>query len=158
MATDSVLERHRSEMRTQIYLPLAVVVGVMVIVLAVMVIGMSSFQIGTVSAFMSLLILVPMSLACIIPYILIVAMAIGVKKLNVALIRPFAFLRRAVHRANNSAYSASRRVAGPVIWVNTRMAWLESAISEQQERFSQSRMDNRTYPKALGSGKYGDDE
>jgi hypothetical protein len=155
---DPVIERHRREMFRQAYLPMALVAGVMGIALIFMVLSMSSFQVGTVSAFMSLLILVPMTLACIIPYVLVVAMAIGVKKLNVALLRPFAYLRRAVHQANNQSYEVSRKVAAPVIWVNTRVAWLESVITEQQDRFSRSRVNNSTYPKALRSGSNVDNE
>src|SRR6266849_2823209 len=80
--TAEVMARHRREMLNQVYLPLAGVVLLIVVVMAGIAIAFSPDKIGTVAAFMSLLILVPAVLVCLVPYMLFVALAFGVNWLN----------------------------------------------------------------------------
>ena len=123
--TAEVMARHRREMLNQVYLPLAGVVLLIVVVMAGIAIAFSPDKIGTVAAFMSLLILVPSVLVCLIPYLLFVALAFGVNWLNRWLPRRLRTTRRVVHTANEGSYQVARRVVNPIIWVSQRLAWAE---------------------------------
>lgn len=120
-----VMARHRREMLSQVYLPLAGVVVLMVLVVAAMAVAFSPYQVGTVAAFMSLLILVPAVLVCLIPYLLLVALAFGVNWLNRWLPGRLTMTREVVHTANESSYQVARRVVNPIIWMSQRLAWAE---------------------------------
>src|SRR5688572_3173784 len=112
------MAKHRRDMLLQAYLPLGAVVATLAVVLIVMLLGMTTNrteQVGTTAACMSVLILLPTALMCILPYVLIVGTAAGVRKLNAWLPVPMARLRNFMHRANNASYGVARRVAGPVI-------------------------------------------
>ena len=120
-----VMARHRREMLNQVYLPLAGVVVLMVLVIAGMAVAFSPYQVGTVAAFMSLLILVPTALLCLIPYLLLIALAFGVNWLNRWLPGRLTMTRRVVHTANEGSFQVARRVVNPIIWVSQRLAWAE---------------------------------
>ena len=123
--TADVMARHRREMLSQVYLPLAGLVLLIVVVMAAMAFTFSPDKIGTVAAFMSLLILVPAALVCLIPYMLLVALAFGVNWLNRWLPGRLTQTRQVVHTANESSYQVARRVVNPIIWVSQRLAWAE---------------------------------
>jgi len=147
------MAKHRREMLLQAYLPLGGIAATMVVVLLVMLLAMTTNrteQVGTTAACMSALILLPTALVCIVPYALIVATAAGVRKLNVWLPTPMARLRNFMHGVNGASYGIARRVAAPVIWLNTRFAMLESLF----EKFNQY-MKRRSETHLLESG--GDD-
>src|SRR5688572_33502272 len=117
------MAKHRREMLMQAYLPFGIVVVVLAAVLIIMLLAMTTNrteQVGTTAACMSVLILLPTALACVIPYALIVAMAAGVRKLNVWLPVPLARARNFMRRANAASYGVARRIAGPVIWINRK--------------------------------------
>jgi len=121
-------------MQRQVYLPIGIAIAVMVVVVGAMLLLFSPFQLGTAASFMSLLLLVPTVLVCIVPYVLLVALAAMVRKLNVALPGRFYTTRTIVHRANTSSQSLSRKVASPIIWLNSRIAWLEHVLSDRRPR------------------------
>jgi len=90
--------------------------------------ALSPNNFGTVTSFMSLLLLVPAALACLIPYVMIVGLTVGVKRLNLWLPDRFATTRTILHRANYAAQELAHRVASPFIWISQRFAWLERFV------------------------------
>jgi hypothetical protein len=138
---DAAMNKHRRDMLLQAYLPLGGIVATMAVVLIVMLLAMTTNrteQVGTTAACMSALIMLPMALVCIIPYALIVATAAGVGKLNAFLPVPLARARNVMRTVSRASYGLSRRVAAPVIWLNTRFAMLES-LFEKFEQYMKRR-------------------
>jgi hypothetical protein len=119
------MARHRREMLSQVYLPLIGVVLLLVLVMAGIAIFMSPEKIGTVAAFMSLLILVPSVILCLIPYVLLVLAAFGVMRVNQLLPGLLNMTRETTHTVNQRSYQVARQVVSPVIWASGRLAWVE---------------------------------
>jgi hypothetical protein len=131
---DQIREKHRREMKRQVYLPLIIAGLILGAATIAMLIFFSPYQLGTAASFMSLLLLVPTALVCVVPYILLIVMALAFRKLNAALPSKFRSTRTIIHRANTGSQSLSRKIAGPIIWINSRIAWLEHMVSERRPR------------------------
>ncbi len=123
-----IIAKHRREMRTHVYLPLAILIILTVGVPIVLALALTPNNLGTVTSFVSLLLLVPAALACLIPYVMIVGLTVGVKRLNLWLPDRFATTRTILHRANVAAHELSYRVASPFMWLSQRFAWLERFV------------------------------
>ncbi len=128
---DTAFAKHQREMAQQVYLPLAITVLVLILVMVGIVIALKPYQIGTVSAFMSLLVLIPAVIVCLVPYALLVALAALLSKFNRWLPGRFVYVLSAVHSVNVAIYQLARRVASPIIWIHQRYAWLEHVVSSR---------------------------
>lgn len=120
-----VRARHRRAVLMEIVGPVALVAVIMLVVLLGMILVLSPRQMGTVASFMSLLILVPTVLVCLVPYLLVVALFAGTRKLYLWLPSRLIVARDIIHRVDIVAHQASRSVASPIIAVSQRLAWLE---------------------------------
>ncbi len=129
-----VRERHRRAVTLRIIAPVAVAALVIVVVAAIMAIAFSTRQISIVASFMSLLILVPMTLVCLIPYILLVVMFAGTRRVYFMLPGKLSTARSAAHRVNVFAHTLSMGVARPIISINQRVAWLEQVTGRKPRR------------------------
>ena len=123
-----ILAKHRREMRRHVYLPLAILIALTVTVPVILAFGLSPDRFSTVTNFMTLVLLVPAALVCVIPYVMIVGMAVGVKRLNGWLPERFATTRTILHRASTASQELAQRVASPFIWLSQRFAWLERFV------------------------------
>ena len=128
---DTAFAKHQREMQRQVYLPLIITGLLLVIVPVVLVIALSPYQVGTISAFMSLLLLIPAVLVCIVPYALLVASAALMYKANRWLPGRFGGVRSAMHTVSLQTNQLSRHVVRPVIWVHERYAWLAHVVSSR---------------------------
>jgi hypothetical protein len=126
-----VRERHRRAVTRRIIAPVVVATLVVVAVMAIIAFAMSSRQISVVASFMSLLILVPMVLVCLVPYILIVLAFAGTRRLYFTLPGKLSSARSAAHRVNVIAHRLSMGVARPIISINQRVAWLEQVAGRK---------------------------
>ena len=131
---ESSYAKHRREMVVQVYLPLVITALLLILVPVGIVILLTPYQVGTVSAFMSLLLLIPAVLVCIMPYVLLVALASLLHKLNRWLPGRFDGILSVIQMINRGAYQAARRVASPIIWANQRYAWLEHMVSSRTQK------------------------
>jgi hypothetical protein len=129
-----VRERHKRAVLTRIIAPVAAAAVLLVVVAAIIALAMSTRQISVVASFMSLLILVPMVLVCLIPYVLIVAMFAGTRKLYFKLPGVLSTARSAAHRVNLTAHRLSMGVARPIIAINQRAAWLEQVAGRKPRK------------------------
>jgi hypothetical protein len=116
---------HRRDMRWQIGGPLLVLAVILVLVPALITVLFASGRLETIASFMALFILVPLSLACFLPYAALVAMIFGLSKVYGKTSSVLRSIYMFTHRANTTVHGLSRRVAGPVISVSARLARLE---------------------------------
>src|SRR5258708_25555589 len=121
-------------MCSHVYLPLAILIILTIGVPIVLALALTPNNLGTVTSFVSLLLLVPAALACLIPYVMIVGLTVGVQRLNLWLPDRFATTRTILHRANVAAHELSYRVASPFIWLSQRFASLERFVCGKQPR------------------------
>ena len=128
---EAVLAKHRREMRLQVYLPLIITGLLLIVVPLILVIASSPYQVGTVAAFMSLLLLIPAVLVCLIPYVTLIALAALTFKLNRWLPTRFITVRSIVHTVNLRTDQLARQAASPIIWISQRIAWLEQFVSSR---------------------------
>jgi hypothetical protein len=129
-----VRDRHRRAVTTRIIAPVAIAAVAIIIVAAVIALALSTRQISVVASFMSLLILVPMVLVCLVPYVLIVAAFAGTRKVYFMLPGKLSAARSAAHRVNLIAHRLSMGVARPIITVNQRIAWLEQVTGRKSRK------------------------
>ncbi len=119
---------HRRDMRWRIGGPLLVLAVILVLVPALITVLFASGRLETVASFMALFVLVPLSIACFLPYAVLVAMIFGLSraygKTSSALRGIYLF----THRANVTVHGLSRRIAGPIINVSARLARLERLV------------------------------
>ncbi len=118
--------KHRREVLLHIIAPVAVTALVLAIVIIVTVIVATPRQFDTVASFMSLVILVPTVLVCLVPYVLMIALFVGTRRLYNFTNRHFRTARNALYQVSMTTRQLSRRVASPIIWVSERLAWLEN--------------------------------
>ncbi|MEP7284662.1 MAG: hypothetical protein ABI947_02700 [Chloroflexota bacterium] len=137
MKTSSIVEystkatrqaQHRREMLRQVYLPIGLTALLLVVVPVVLLLTFSPYQLGTVSSFMSLLMLIPAAVLCIIPYVALAALVMALWKLNVWLPDRFALLQNVIRGANSAEQVAIRIIVRPIIWLNSQFAALESLL------------------------------
>jgi hypothetical protein len=126
-----VRQNHRRAVLRQIVLPVGLAVAVMILVLVIMILAFSPSAFNTIASFMSLLILVPTVILCVVPYVLIVAAFGGTRKLYVMLPRYLQTARHGLHRVNVVAQRASVVIAKPVIAVSGRLAWVEQVMNNK---------------------------
>lgn len=131
-------QRRRREVRHRIMLPMAGMLVLMVgmILLFVLVAGSSQFaatadvpfgtQVGVVSDFLlTIFVLLPVALMCLIPTIILMAAAIGLWKLNNVMVQPMGQGRRAVIRQLDRVTEVVPRLAAPVIKMQGGLGSLE---------------------------------
>ncbi len=119
---------HRRDMLWRIGGPLLVLAVILVLVPALLAVLFASGRLETIASFMALFILVPLSLACFLPYAILVAMIFGASKAYGKTSSVLRAVSMFTHRANVTVHSLSRRVAGPVINVSARLARLERLV------------------------------
>ncbi len=129
-----VRQNHRRAVLRRIILPVAVTAVAMIAVLVILVLGFSPTMMNVTAAFMSLLILIPMAILCLVPYVLLVAAFAGTRKLYFLLPRYLDSARHFMHRANGVAQRASMGVARPLITVSERLAWIERLVNRKPSR------------------------
>jgi len=129
-----VRDRHRRAVTTRIIAPVVIATLAIIIVAAVIALALSTRQISIVASFMSLLILIPMVLVCLIPYVLIVAMFAGTRRLYFMLPGKLSTARSAAHQVNLIAHRLSMGVARPIIVINQRAAWLEQVTGRKPRK------------------------
>jgi hypothetical protein len=128
----------------QIIFPVALAALAIIAVPVVMVLALSSYQLNIAANFMSLCILIPGALLCLIPYLLFVATFAGTRRLYFWLPPKLRTARRAAHRANVTTHRLSSAVTRPVIAISQRLAWLEHVTSSQlRKRQSRSPRSSR---------------
>ncbi len=123
------LARHRREVHNAIYLPVILVGIVLVAVIVGMTLALGETKLAVAADFMSLLLLVPAALLCVVPYVALLALAVGVLKLNIWLPRQFEPVRVIISRTNDVAVDAARLISRPIIWIGQRAAWFEKFIA-----------------------------
>ncbi len=129
-----VRERHRRAVTTRIVAPVVVAALLIVVASTILVITLTGGQLNTVASFMSLLILIPMTLVCLLPYLALVAMFAGTRKLYFWLPGKLSSARSTAHRVNTLAHRLSMGVARPIIGINQRIAWLEHVTGRKPRR------------------------
>ena len=127
-----VRARHRRAVLQQIIGPVALTAVVMIAVLVGMILVLSPHQFGTVASFMSLLILIPTVLVCLVPYILVIAMFAGTRKLYLWMPNILVRTRSVIHQSDVVAHQASRIITRPIIAVSQRWAAIERVTSRKQ--------------------------
>ncbi|HLY26992.1 MAG TPA: hypothetical protein VKQ72_11680 [Aggregatilineales bacterium] len=146
------LARHRRQVRNAIYLPVILAGVVLALVVVGMVIILGEQKLAVAADFMSLLILVPATLLCIVPYVAVLALAIGVTKLNIWLPRIFEPARVIISRTNDIAVQAAQVIGRPVIWIGQRAAWVEKFVAGGVNGYGKGPDDHQPPPKALPGG------
>ncbi len=123
----------------------------LVLVVVGMIVVLTAGQFKTAANFMSLLLLVPAALLCLVPYVVIVALLALLTKFNTWLPGQFEPVRVIISQTNDVALQMARIVTRPLIWIGQRAAWLEKFIAgssgDSGERKATAEM-----PKALPSG------
>jgi hypothetical protein len=127
-----VRARHRRAVLQQIVGPVALTAAVMIAVLALMVLAFSPRQFGIIASCMSLLILVPTVLICLVPYVALVAMFAGIRKLYLWLPSRLRAARTVVHQSDIVAHRVSRAITNPIIAISQRLAWIERVAGRKQ--------------------------
>jgi uncharacterized membrane protein YfcA len=126
-----VRQRHRRAVTWRIVAPVAAAGLAIIAVGAGLALALSSAQLNSVASCMSLLILVPAVLVCVVPYALIVAMFAGTRRLYFWLPSKLTTARSAAHRVNIVAHRLSMGVARPIISINQRVTWLEHVTARK---------------------------
>lgn len=129
MNRTSARQRHRREVQLQIVLPMVAAALVIFLVPLVMLLTMSSYDLSTAASLTSLVLLAPMVLLCVIPYVALIALAWAVSRLNRWLPNRTIILRTMLYRLNGGLYGLARRVVRPVIWANARFSGAERVIT-----------------------------
>lgn len=127
-----VRARHRRAVLQQIIAPVVLAAALMILVLVLMVFAFSPRQFGIIASFMSLLILVPAALICVVPYVALVAMFAGTRKLYLWMPSRLRAARTIIHQSDVVAHRVSRAIANPIIAVSQRLAWIERVTSRRQ--------------------------
>ena len=126
-----VRQHHRRAVSLQIVFPVALAALAIIVVPVIMVIALSSYQLNVAANLMSLCILIPSALLCLIPYVLFVATFAGTRRMYFWLPPKLRSARSAVHRANVTTHRLSSAVTRPVIAISQRLAWIEHVTSSQ---------------------------
>jgi len=124
-------EAHREYRRRtlrQIVLPVGIAAALILIGVPLFLLAtMGGRQVGTVAAFMTFLIMLPLTLLCMLPYALMVALIL-------LMMRGQHVTRRGLRTGYRLAYGLNRRsrqlswiVSRPVVSAGKRLAWLERA-------------------------------
>ena len=122
--------RHRREVRRAIILPAAGVLAAMLLLLAVAVITLSPVQFSLLADLMLIVfMLVPAVLTCLIPTIILMAMAIGLWRLNTMAAPPLARGRSTVVRLLANIQHRVPQIAQPLVGLGSRMAYLERLLA-----------------------------
>ncbi len=103
-------------------------------------------QIGLVADFMlTVFVLLPIVLMCLIPTLILMAMAIGLWKLNNMAVRPLGRGRQAVIRQLNRVSDNVPRLAAPVIKMQGGLGYLERVVTGRPEPEQPSPEEEQTY-------------
>ncbi len=123
-----VRAKHHRSVLLFVVAPVVAVAVVMLIVLILMIANMSPRAFNVAAAFMSLLILVPTVILCLIPYVALVAIAAGSRKVYLLLPPILESAHTITHKVNMGSQRVSRIVAEPVIVISQRLAWAERML------------------------------
>jgi hypothetical protein len=123
-----VRARHRSDMLLKIGGPVALTALIMIAVFVTMILALSPSQFSTVANCLSVMLLLPLVLTCLIPYVVLMALFGVTRKTYFWLPDQLRTVRGVVHRANLITHRLSTSIARPVIAVNQRIAWLEGVV------------------------------
>ncbi len=129
-----VQRRHRNAVTWRIVAPVVVAALAIIVVAVALVIAFTSRQVDIVASFMSLLILLPAVLFCLVPYILLVVLFAVTRKAYFWLPSRLRTARTAAHQVNVVAHRLSMGVARPIISVNQRVAWIEQVTGRKPRR------------------------
>jgi uncharacterized BrkB/YihY/UPF0761 family membrane protein len=141
-----VRQNHRRAVTRQIIFPVALAALAIIVVLVIMIFALSSHQLNVVTSLMSLCILIPAALLCLIPYVLFVATFAGTRRLYFWLPPRLRTARSAAHRANVITRRLSGGVTRPVIAISQRLAWVEHVSSRQlRKRLPRSPREREPY-------------
>ena len=120
---------HRREVRLRIMLPMAGAVAALVALLVVLILILNGVQMGIVAnCMLTVFILVPTMLICLIPALVMVAGSVGLWKANTLAARPLRRGRRAAVGYLARAQALVPRAAQPVIALQTRLSSVEYLI------------------------------
>ncbi len=153
LSDSQVRQNHRRAVLRQIILPVALTGVAMIAVLVILILALSPRMLNVAASFMSLLILIPTVLVCLVPYVLIVAAFAGTRKLYFLLPGQLRAARHFMHRANDVARNASFGVARPVIAVSRRLAWVEQLVSRKPPRALSAAKSKALIPSTSGESK-----
>jgi hypothetical protein len=141
-----VRRNHRRAVMWQIIFPVALTALVIVVVLVVLVFALSSGQLDTAASLMSLCVLLPTALLCLIPYVLFVATFAGTRRLYFWLPPRLRTVRSVARRANTISRRLSSGVTRPVIAISQRLTWIEHLTSRQlRKRLPRSPREREPY-------------
>jgi len=126
-----VRAKHQRSVLLFIIAPVAAAVVVMLIVLILMIANMSPRAFNVAAAFMSLLLLIPTVILCLIPYVVLVAIFAGTRKMYLILPPKLEQAHTLMHKVNLASQRLSRLVAEPVIVISQRLAWAERMLGGQ---------------------------
>jgi hypothetical protein len=123
-----VRARHRNDMLLKIVGPVALTALIMVAVFVTMILALSPSQFSTIANCLSVMLLIPVVVTCLVPYVVLMALFGVTRKAYFWLPDQLRTARGVVHRANLIAQQLSSVIARPVIAVNQRIAWLEGVV------------------------------
>lgn len=123
-----VRARHRNDVLLKIVGPVALTALIMVTVFVAMILALSPSQFNTVANCLSVMLLLPLVLTCLIPYVVLMALFGVTRKAYFWLPDQLRTARGVVHRANLIAHQLSSIITRPVIAVNQRIAWIEGVV------------------------------
>jgi hypothetical protein len=122
---NQVREKHRREVLLHIIAPVAATAIILALVVIFAVIVATPRQFDVIASFMSLLILVPSVVVLLIPFLLVIAIFYGIRRLYLSLSIILEKTRNVTRQVSVTTRQLSYRVAQPVIWLNEKVAWLE---------------------------------
>jgi hypothetical protein len=117
--------KHRREVLLHIIAPVAATALLLAIVVIGAAIVATPTQFNTISSFMSLLILVPSAVMMLIPFVIIIALFYGVRRLYLSMSRILDRILVGTRQVTLTTRRVSVQAARPVIWLNEKVAWLE---------------------------------
>lgn len=132
MRTLTPEQRHRREVRNTITLPMLAVLALMVIGMVLVILALSPLKFSIVAdSMLTWFILLPTALLCLIPTIIMMAIATGAWKLNAIAARPLARLRNKAIDGLSRVQQQVPRLATPVVHLQSRFSYLERMVTGQ---------------------------
>lgn len=142
------IQKHRRDVRWKVVAPVAAASAVLVIGAALLIVGVATdaLVVEQVSAIMGILgtafVLLPLVLLCVLPYLVVAALAISVGQLYARVRSPIRGARRFTERVADRTHRTLPRLARPLIGLNARLArwehtllgWQRSALEAGKDK------------------------
>ena len=137
MASRTPEEQHRSEVRTQIMLPVLGGVAFVGLLLVIVILTTSPIKLSIVAnCMLSAFTLVPTMLLCLIPTIITVAAAAGSWQLNRSAAPPLRNLRGRITAVMRTIRQRAPQVSQPVVEIQGRFTYFETLLSRLAGRLA----------------------